>query len=74
MLSEFLQVLRTDYEYEIDGIICIDDKIYPRSKGNPEQAFAFKMVIDGKITDSLSVASILKLRYLLNEGEIIVDQ
>ena len=35
---------------------------------------AFKMVIDGEITDSLSVASILKLRHLIDEGEVKVGQ
>ena len=35
---------------------------------------ALKMVLDGSITDSLSVASILKLNYLLSKGEIIIDQ
>jgi len=35
---------------------------------------ALKMVLDGSITDSLSVASILKLDYLIKEGKLKVDQ
>ena len=44
-LSETLVDWRTNYEYEIDGIIVTDDAIYPRISGNPEHAFAFKMVL-----------------------------
>ena len=40
LLSALLQDWRDDYKYEIDGVICIDDKLYPRKKGNPEHAFA----------------------------------
>ena len=44
-LSEILQIIRKDYEYEIDGIIVCDDNIYPRKSENPKHAFAFKMVL-----------------------------
>jgi NAD-dependent DNA ligase len=44
-LSETLVDWRTNYEYEIDGVIVTDDDIYPRISGNPEHAFAFKMVL-----------------------------
>ena len=33
------------YLYEIDGIIVVDNNIYPRRNHNPEFAFAFKMVL-----------------------------
>lgn len=33
------------YSYEIDGIIVVDNNIYPRRNQNPEFAFAFKMVL-----------------------------
>lgn len=45
LLSETLLQWRETAEYEIDGIICMNDKIYKRSKGNPKHAFAFKMVL-----------------------------
>ena len=52
-LSETLIKLRNEYEYEIDGIICIDNKIYPRiSGGNPEHAFAFKMVLSEQVAEA----------------------
>ena len=56
MLSKLLIDLRKTYMYEIDGIIVTDDKIYPRKSGNPEHAFAFKMVLseqiaEGKVVD-----------------------
>jgi NAD-dependent DNA ligase len=44
-LSETLVDWRTNYEYEIDGVIVTDDAIHPRISGNPEHAFAFKMVL-----------------------------
>lgn len=44
-LSEVLVDWRTNYEYEIDGVIVADDAIHPRISGNPDHAFAFKMVL-----------------------------
>jgi NAD-dependent DNA ligase len=44
-LSETLADWRTNYEYEIDGVIVTDDAIHPRISGNPDHAFAFKMVL-----------------------------
>ena len=52
LLSALLQDWRNDYKYEIDGVICIDDKLYPRTKGNPEHAFAFKMVLSDQIAEA----------------------
>ena len=52
MLSELLVAWRADYKYEIDGVICIDDKIYPRETGNPDHAFAFKMVLSDQIAEA----------------------
>jgi len=44
-LSEVLVDWRTNYEYEIDGVIVTDDAIHKRISGNPDHAFAFKMVL-----------------------------
>jgi NAD-dependent DNA ligase len=57
-LSEYLVDKRTNYEYEIDGIIVTDDRVYPRVSGNPEHSFAFKMVLsdqkaEAKVVDVL---------------------
>jgi NAD-dependent DNA ligase len=52
LLSEMLLKWRNEYEYEIDGIICMDDKIYPRITGNPEHAFAFKMVLSEQVAEA----------------------
>lgn len=52
LLSETLIKWRNEYEYEIDGIICIDNKIYPRISGNPEHAFAFKMVLSEQVAEA----------------------
>ncbi len=51
LLSEKLLDWRQNYDYEIDGVIVADDKIYPRVSGNPEHAFAFKMVISDQMAE-----------------------
>jgi NAD-dependent DNA ligase/DNA polymerase/3'-5' exonuclease PolX len=61
-LSSKLLEYRTTYVYSIDGIICIDDNIYPRVSKNPDHAFAFKMVltdqeIEAKVVDVLWTVS-----------------
>ena len=61
-LSSKLLEYRTTYLYSIDGIICIDDNIYPRVSKNPDHAFAFKMVltdqeIEAKVVDVLWTVS-----------------
>jgi DNA ligase (NAD+) len=58
LLSAYLVDRRTNYQYEIDGIIVADDRVYPRTTGNPEHAFAFKMVLsdqkaEAKVVDVL---------------------
>ena len=40
------------YEYEIDGVIVSDDKIYNRTQQNPEHAFAFKMVLSEQMAEA----------------------
>ena len=53
MLSELLIDGRKNYMYEIDGIIVTDDKVYPRkTSGNPEHAFAFKMVLSDQVAEA----------------------
>jgi NAD-dependent DNA ligase len=52
ILSEKLVDWRTNYQYEIDGIIVSDDKIYQRSNKNPEHSFAFKMVIGDQLAET----------------------
>ena len=52
-LSTLLVDWRSNYIYEIDGIIVTSDKIYPRIKGNPEHAFAFKMVLSDQIAEAI---------------------
>ena len=51
-LSDILIDWRSNYEYEMDGIIISDDKIYKRISGNPDHAFAFKMVISDQVAEA----------------------
>ena len=52
ILSQLLVAARKTYVFEIDGIIVTDDKIYAREHGNPEHAFAFKMVLSDQIAEA----------------------
>lgn len=51
-LSELLVDWRKRYDYEIDGVICTNDAIYPRKKENPKYAFAFKMVLSDQVVEA----------------------
>ena len=52
MLSEILLDWRANSEYEIDGIIVTDDHIHHRVDGNPDHAFAFKMVLSDQMAEA----------------------
>ena len=52
ILSSYLLKWRADYNYEIDGIICMHNKVYERKAGNPEHAFAFKMALSDQIAEA----------------------
>jgi len=51
-LSSVLLDWRCNYEYEIDGIIVADNKVYERTAGNPDHAFAFKMVLSDQVAEA----------------------
>jgi NAD-dependent DNA ligase len=55
MLSDLLVEWRQNYVYEIDGIIVTNDKTYARKSGNPDHAFAFKMVLSDQIAEAIVV-------------------
>ena len=57
LLSETLVDWRTNYDYEIDGVIVSDDNIHERADinkpiDNPEYAFAFKMVMSDQLAEA----------------------
>lgn len=51
ILSQVLVDWRKNYAYEIDGVIVTHDKVYSRISGNPEHAFAFKMVLSEQMAE-----------------------
>ena len=51
-LSDLLLHWRSSYEYDIDGIIVTNDSIHPRVSGNPDHAFAFKMVLSDQVAEA----------------------
>jgi DNA ligase (NAD+) len=52
VLAELLMSWRINHAYEIDGVICINDAVYPRQTGNPAHAFAFKMVLSEQVAEA----------------------
>jgi NAD-dependent DNA ligase len=55
LLSQMLIDNRRMYDYEIDGIIVTNNKSYERKPGNPEHAFAFKMVLSEQLAEATVV-------------------
>lgn len=51
-LSDLLVDWRENNAYEIDGVIVSDNQLYKRKSGNPEHAFAFKMVLSDQIAEA----------------------
>jgi len=64
MLSETLMDWRTNYDYEIDGVIVTDDKVHVRKSGNPKHSFAFKMVI----SDQVAEAKVVDVLYSISKS------
>ena len=54
-LSEVLKLWRTNYNYEMDGVIVTHNKLYERTNKNPEYAFAFKMVLSDQTAETFVV-------------------
>ena len=52
LLSNTLLEWRYNYAYEIDGVIVANDAVYERKSGNPEHAFAFKMVLSDQVAEA----------------------
>ena len=52
LLSNYLVKWREHYQFEIDGVIIVNDEIYPREDGNPSHAFAFKMVLGEQVVEA----------------------
>ena len=52
LLSQTLVEWRKNYVYEIDGVIVANDALYERKVGNPDHAFAFKMVLSDQIAEA----------------------
>jgi DNA ligase (NAD+) len=51
ILSKILVTWRNSYEYEMDGIIITNDKIYARMNKNPKHAVAFKMALSDQFAE-----------------------
>ena len=50
-LEEYLKDRRKNSDYDVDGIVIVDSsKVHELKAGNPNYAFAFKMVLDDQYT------------------------
>ena len=57
-LKSYLIERRKNCDYEMDGIVVVDDsKIYAHSGGYPEHSFAFKMLLD----DQIAIATVVEV-------------
>ena len=52
LLSDLLVDWRKNYIYETDGVIVANDAAYQRASGNPDHAFAFKMVLSDQMAEA----------------------
>ena len=52
LLSQLLIDWRSNYGYEIDGIIVSNNNKYTRTTKNPEHSFAFKMVLSDQVAEA----------------------
>lgn len=50
-LSKLLISRRSESDYEIDGLVIMDNKIYPTSSGNPKSGFAFKAILSDQMAE-----------------------
>lgn len=67
ILSEQLLDWRANNPYEIDGVICTSDQIYPRNDENPKHSFAFKMVL----TEQISEATVIDIIWTISKDGYI---
>jgi len=60
ILEDYLKERRTTSEFDVDGVVIVDSaKVYPLKAGNPENGFAFKMVLD----DQFTIAEVVKVNW-----------
>ena len=53
VLKQILVDWKQSYEFEIDGIIITQDRIVERISGNPKHAWAFKIITDDQIAQTV---------------------
>jgi DNA ligase (NAD+) len=60
ILQSYLKERRTKSEFDVDGVVVVDSsKVYPLKTGNPNNAFAFKMILD----DQFTIAEVVKVNW-----------
>jgi DNA ligase (NAD+) len=60
ILEDYLKERRLKSEFDVDGVVIVDSsKVYPLKAGNPDNAFAFKMVLD----DQYTIAEVVRVNW-----------
>lgn len=60
VLESYLKERRIKSDFDVDGVVVVDSaKVYPLKTGNPDNAFAFKMVLD----DQFTIAEVVKVNW-----------
>ena len=65
-MEVILKKWKSEYEYNIDGIIIANDEVYERESKNPESAFAFKMDDEGKET------TVTKVEWIASKNGLLI--
>jgi len=56
ILTAWLKERKSKSEFDIDGIVCVDNSaIHAHEMGNPDYAFAFKIILDEQISETTVV-------------------
>ena len=68
ILKDFLTKRRTKSDFDIDGVVCMDDsKMYKSESGYPDYAFAFKMLFE----DLVVTTEIVRVEWNLTKNEYL---
>src|SRR5205085_146931 len=51
-LINYLVNRKENGEFEVDGIVVVDDGLYPHVAGNPANSFAFKAILSDQVADA----------------------
>lgn len=67
-LKEYLMKRKEKTDYEMDGIVCVDDSgVYEQTDAYPDHAFAFKMMLDNQV----AIAEVVEVEWNVSKNWLI---